>query len=171
MSDLFVGVMSGTSRDGIDSVLMELDDGSCALRRATTTAFPGDISQALDELVRSQRAALRELGAIHTRFGEFAADCVLALLRDAEVRADEIAAIGFSGHTIFHQPVPPLAFTMQLGNPNVLAARTGITTVADIYDALTTDRPYRDRFSREKAFEILNEMKGKIDPDIVDLFI
>jgi len=46
-----------------------------------------------------------------------------------------------------------------------------ITTVADIYDALTTNRPYRDRFSKEEAFEILFDMKGKIDPDIVDIHI
>jgi HD-GYP domain-containing protein (c-di-GMP phosphodiesterase class II) len=46
-----------------------------------------------------------------------------------------------------------------------------ITTVADIYDALTTDRPYRNRYSKERAFEILCEMKGQIDPDIVDILI
>jgi HD-GYP domain-containing protein (c-di-GMP phosphodiesterase class II) len=48
-----------------------------------------------------------------------------------------------------------------------------ITTVADIYDALTSDRPYRDRFSREKSFEMLREMKdeGKLDPDIVEILI
>jgi HD-GYP domain-containing protein (c-di-GMP phosphodiesterase class II) len=46
-----------------------------------------------------------------------------------------------------------------------------ITTVADIFDALTTNRPYRDRFSKDKAFEILRGMKGKIDPDIVDILI
>lgn len=46
-----------------------------------------------------------------------------------------------------------------------------ITTIADIYDALTMDRPYRDRFSREKACAILHETKGKIDSDIVDVFI
>lgn len=46
-----------------------------------------------------------------------------------------------------------------------------ITTVADIYDALTTDRPYRVQFSKEKAFDILCEMKGQIDPDIVDILI
>jgi len=132
MSDLFVGLMSGTSRDGIDSVLIELGDENFALLHATTTAFTDDISQVLDELVQSQRTGLRELGAIHTRFGEFAAECVLALLRDANCRAEKVAAIGFSGHTIFHQPTPPLAFTMQLGNPNVIAAHTGITTVADI---------------------------------------
>jgi len=46
-----------------------------------------------------------------------------------------------------------------------------ITTVADIYDALTTNRPYRDRFTKEKAFEILCDMKGQLDPDIVDIHI
>lgn len=46
-----------------------------------------------------------------------------------------------------------------------------ITTVADIYDALTTDRPYRDKFSKEKACAILRDMKGQLDPDLVELFI
>ena len=48
-----------------------------------------------------------------------------------------------------------------------------ILAVADIYDALTTDRPYRDRYSKEKAFSILRDLKdqGKIDPDIVEIFI
>lgn len=46
-----------------------------------------------------------------------------------------------------------------------------ITTVADIYDALTTDRPYRGRFSKQKAFDILCDMKGQVDPDIVDILI
>jgi len=46
-----------------------------------------------------------------------------------------------------------------------------ITTVADIYDALTTNRPYRDRFLKEEAFEILCDLKGQIDPDITDILI
>jgi len=46
-----------------------------------------------------------------------------------------------------------------------------ITTVADIYDALTTNRPYRGRFSKEEAFDILCDLKGQIDPDIVDILI
>jgi len=52
-----------------------------------------------------------------------------------------------------------------------IAPLVRITTVADIYDALTTDRPYRVQFSKEKAFDILCEMKGQIDPDIVDILI
>ena len=46
-----------------------------------------------------------------------------------------------------------------------------ITTVADIYDVLTTNQANRDRFSKEKAFDILCDMKGQIDPDIVDILI
>lgn len=52
-----------------------------------------------------------------------------------------------------------------------IAPLVRITTVADIYDALTTNRPYRVQFSKEKAFDILCEMKGQIDPDIVDILI
>jgi anhydro-N-acetylmuramic acid kinase len=132
MTELFIGLMSGTSRDGLDAVLVELDDTICALRAATTTPFPEDLAGDLAALVRKARIELRALGTLSTQFGEFAADCVLALIETATVDSADIRAIGFSGHTIFHQPDPPSAFTLQLGNPNVVAARTGITTVADL---------------------------------------
>ena len=54
---------------------------------------------------------------------------------------------------------------------NEITPLVRITTVADIYDALTTNRPYRKKYPKEKAFEILFQMKGQIDPDIVDILI
>lgn len=132
MGELFLGLMSGTSQDGLDAALVELDECTCVLRQAATTPFPDEIALPLAAWVRDASGELLELGTLNTRFGEFAAQCALALLRSASVRPQDVKAIGFSGHTIFHQPEPPFAFTLQLGNPNVIAARTRIPTVADL---------------------------------------
>ena len=132
MAELYVGLMSGTSQDGIDAALVELGDSTCTLHRAVTTPFPETLAAPIAELIRDAKTGLRELGSLNTLFGEFAAQCVLSLLEEASCEARKINAIGFSGHTIFHQPEPPVAFTLQIGNPNTLAARTGITTVADL---------------------------------------
>lgn len=132
MTELYVGLMSGTSQDGLDAALVELGDAGCVLHDAQTTPFPDALRAPLAALIDAPRAGLRELGALDTRFGEFAAECVTALLGRSSRAAEDITAIGFSGHTVFHQPDPPLAFTLQLGNPNTIAARTAITTVADL---------------------------------------
>lgn len=132
MAELYVGIVSGTSLDGLDTALVELGEDSCRVVRARTTPFPELLGDGLAALVTDPRTDLRELGTLSVAFAEFAAECVLALLVDAEREPDEITAIGFSGHTVFHQPLPPRAFTLQLGDPSTIAARTRITTVADI---------------------------------------
>lgn len=132
MAELYVGIVSGTSLDGLDTALVELDTDSCRIVSAQTTPFPNTLGESLAALVADPRTDLRDLGALDTSFAEFTADCVRALLTTAGRKPEEITAIGFSGHTIFHQPSPPHAFTLQLGDPNTIAARTRITTVADM---------------------------------------
>ncbi len=129
---LFIGIMSGTSRDGLDAVLVGLEDQNFRLICARMTPYPDSIGLPLWRLVESAHCGLEDLGRLHTLFGEFAATCVAELLREAQISASRVTAIGFSGHTVFHQPEPPNAFTLQLGNPNIVAARTGIDTVADL---------------------------------------
>ena len=129
---LFIGLMSGTSRDGLDAVLVGLDDQQFRLICARMTPYPDSIGVPLWKLVESAHCRLDELGRLHTQFGEFAAACIDNLLREAQIPANRVVAVGFSGHTIFHQPEPPNAFSLQLGNPNIVAARTGIDTVADL---------------------------------------
>jgi len=132
MSKLYIGVMSGTSLDGLDVALVELDATSCDVRRAQTMPFPKALGDGLTALVADAQTNLRDVGTLNVAFGEFAAQCVIALLDGSEYGPGDIEAIGFSGHTIFHQPLPPQAFTLQLGDPSTLAARTGVTTVADL---------------------------------------
>jgi anhydro-N-acetylmuramic acid kinase len=85
----------------------------------------------IDALIRRGEAKLATLGAVDVAVGRFFADCALDLLRRAAVPAASVRAIGHHGQTICHEPNGPEAFTMQIGDPNSIAARTGITTVAD----------------------------------------
>ncbi len=131
MSELYIGLMSGTSLDGADVVLIELDGTDCVVQAASTTPFPESLTARLRALVHTPEASLEELGTLDVALGSFFAGCVRQLVADSEHEPDEIRAIGHSGHTIFHKPAPPQPFTMQLGDPNVIAAETGIDTVAD----------------------------------------
>jgi anhydro-N-acetylmuramic acid kinase len=132
MSELYVGVMSGTSLDGVDVVVVELDEAIFNVRAMHTTAYPDELGAALQELVLTAEISLLELGRLDVAVGEFVASVVLDLLADSNHGSRDIRAIGFSGHTVFHQPEPPRAFSLQLGNPNTIAALTRITTVADL---------------------------------------
>ncbi len=132
MAELYVGIVSGTSLDGLDTTLVELGKQTCRVVGARTTPFPEPLGNALTALVADPKTDLRDLGRLDVSLAEFAAGCVHALLDAAGQAPDDVAAIGFSGHTIFHQPSPPHAFTLQLGDPNTIAARTRITTVADL---------------------------------------
>ncbi len=132
MSGLFIGVMSGTSLDGADVVLVGLDDANCELHAARTTPFPEAISARLRNLTETGEATFAELGTLDVAMGQFFADCVIDLVRDTGTEQSEIEAIGYSGHTVFHKPERPDPFTMQLGDPNAIAAATGIDTVADL---------------------------------------
>lgn len=131
MSGLFIGLMSGTSLDGADVVLVEFDGTDCVVRAASTTSFPEQLEARLRALIRTATASLDELGTLDVALGYFFAECVRQLVAKSDYELADIKAIGHAGHTIYHQPAPPHPFSMQLGDPNVIAAATGIDTVAD----------------------------------------
>jgi anhydro-N-acetylmuramic acid kinase len=124
--------MSGTSLDGADVVLVGLDDANCELRAARTIPFPTAMSVRLRTLTETGEVTFAEVGTLDVEMGQFFADCVMDLVKDTGTEKSEIEAIGYSGHTVFHKPEQPHAFTMQLGDPNTIAAATGIDTVADL---------------------------------------
>ncbi len=129
MHGLYVGLMSGTSLDGVDAVLLGIDDGGMALRGHVQWPLPATLRDALDALNRSgddelHRAQLAALG-----LADCYADAVAALLATTAVRAGAVRAIGAHGQTVRHRP--ELGYTVQLNAPARLAERCGITVVAD----------------------------------------
>ena len=134
MSDaaaLYLGLISGTSADAIDVVLARFEPSTHLVARLAV-AYPTALRARVLALARSDAAAsLDELGRLDVELGAAFADAALALLDRAGVKASEVHALGSHGQTVRHGPYGPVPFTTQLGDPNVIAERTGITTVAD----------------------------------------
>ncbi len=129
---LFLGLISGTSMDGIDAALVELGEQHCTVLAAQTTAYPADLSNALLAASRQPaRCGVDELCALDHRVGECFRDAAINLLEASGTSPASVAAIGSHGQTLRHQPRLPRPFTLQLGDPNIIAAGTGIATVAD----------------------------------------
>lgn len=131
MGELYIGLISGTSVDGVDAVLCEIDDASLRLLAAETLPYPTELRRRVAALIDRPQVALAELGGLDVALGEHFAACALEIASRAGVAPSRITAIGHHGQTVFHKPDPPEPFTLQIGDPNVVAARTGITTVAD----------------------------------------
>ncbi|MDX1573704.1 MAG: anhydro-N-acetylmuramic acid kinase [Methylophaga sp.] len=130
---LFVGVISGTSVDGIDTALLDIEANQRPrLLAAKTYAYPTAIRSAIHQLIKRPRCNLQELGELDMALGNVYAEAVLNLLSLAECQPSEITAIGCHGQTIYHAPKAIRPFSMQIGNANLIAELTGITTVSDM---------------------------------------
>lgn len=132
MSDLFVGLMSGTSMDAVDAALVDLSGSLPALVACTSIPVPDTLRRELQELNHGGGAnELERLARADVHVGRLFADTTKALLTTAGIPASTIRAIGSHGQTVRHCPSGSTPFTLQIGDPNLIAERTGITTVAD----------------------------------------
>jgi anhydro-N-acetylmuramic acid kinase len=137
--------MSGTSADGIDVALARISGAppnlNANLLNHTTVKFPQPVQKEILRVAEQQRITAGALSQLNFRLGEIFADAAREACRRFRIRTKRIALIGSHGQTIFHQgqPVPylgrPTASTLQIGEPAIIAARTGITTIADFRPA------------------------------------
>jgi anhydro-N-acetylmuramic acid kinase len=128
---LYIGLMSGTSLDGIDAALVEIDSlGMTNLLASHYQPYDKLLQTRLFQLSQAADIKLEHLAALDQALGKLYADCCLTLLDTSDYQASDIHAIGCHGQTIRHKPRPN-AFSMQIGDANVVAELTGITTVAD----------------------------------------
>ena len=130
---LYVGLMSGTSADGIDAALVRIDDqGRCRFVHGITAPWDAALRAQLIALGQGQEpAGLDAVGELDARIGLAFADATNTLLQQAGVSARQVAAIGSHGQTVRHRPQAAIPFTLQLGDASRIAEHTGITTVAD----------------------------------------
>lgn len=128
---LYIGLISGTSMDAVDAVLVSHDTDSPKLISAHAHPIPKSLSSRLQSLVNDGLPGGPEVWQLDVRLGALFADAAAQLLVHAEVAAGEVTAIGSHGQTVYHGPNDDPPVTVQLGDPNVIAERTGITTVAD----------------------------------------
>jgi anhydro-N-acetylmuramic acid kinase len=129
---LYIGLMSGTSADAIDAVLVELGNFPQLIAQHTLP-LPLTIRQQIHALSLPGNDEIDRLGALDIELGRLFAQASLELIAESGVSATQITAIGSHGQTIRHRPPgsPQGTFTLQIGDPNLIAELTGITTVAD----------------------------------------
>jgi anhydro-N-acetylmuramic acid kinase len=132
VSDLYIGLMSGTSMDGIDAALVRFEHDALDILHTAEYDYPDALREQL--LAARSDSALRTPGDVpelHLRVGEAFRDAANSLLAIAGVAAEAVAAIGSHGQTLRHAPNASPPYSLQIGDADVIAAGTGITTIAD----------------------------------------
>lgn len=128
---LYLGLISGTSADGIDAALVRFAP-AIEVIAASTTPYPGSLRERLLALTRPDAAVpLDALGALDVEVGMAFAEAAIDLITTYTVDTAKIVAIGSHGQTIRHRPHGAHPFSWQIGDAAVIAERTGIATVAD----------------------------------------
>lgn len=128
---IYIGMMSGTSLDGIDLVAANFQGDEISVLHQGMAPFPVHLKDKLLALSQGGKVTLDEIGSIDHFLGVTFAKAVNAFLEENLLEAKNIQAIGCHGQTVFHKPSGPFPFTMQLGDANIIAAHTNIITVAD----------------------------------------
>ncbi|MDP2904192.1 MAG: anhydro-N-acetylmuramic acid kinase [Methylovulum sp.] len=132
MPELYVGLMSGTSLDGIDAALVDFKNNTIRLVDFEFQPFPYEIKTALQQLGKADALiSLQDYGSLDTQLGHLFAAAVHSLLTKTNIPAASINAIGSHGQTIYHSPDSAFPFSLQIGDPNIIAEKTAIKTVAD----------------------------------------
>ncbi|MEJ2463813.1 MAG: anhydro-N-acetylmuramic acid kinase [Candidatus Thiodiazotropha sp.] len=127
----FIGLISGTSLDGIDAALVDFSNEKPLLHTALHTPYTSSLLSDLIALCQPGDNEIDQMGELDRRVGLAFAAAVQALLDKAGIEAGRITAIGSHGQTVRHRPSASHPFTLQIGDPNTLAEETGITTVGD----------------------------------------
>ena len=136
MRPLFIGLISGTSMDGVDAALVDCSAPQPRLVATHTGAYPEEIATRLRAAVQNEgECALSESAALDAEVAAVFAETALELLRVAGHEPDEVEAIGSHGQTLWHAPDARLPHTVQIGSPARIAALTSIVTVGDFRSA------------------------------------
>ncbi len=129
---LFVGLISGTSVDGVDCALVQFDSDKPQLIATHSHEIPPQLRNSILNLCSGESSGLVQLGTVHIELGVLFAEAAATLLHKSRHQASDVTAIGSHGQTVWHEPDSAHPFTLQLADPNTIAQVTGITTIADM---------------------------------------
>lgn len=127
-ADLFVGIMSGTSLDGIDAVLVDFGCGPPKLVASRFAPYSRSLAAKILELHEAGKDELHRAALLGNDLARQYHQAVADLLRTAGLSREDVRAIGCHGQTIRHNPAA--GYTLQIGNPDLLAELSGISVVA-----------------------------------------
>ena len=122
--------MSGTSLDGIDIAYCQIKEHSFELLHSQTHPFDKEIKRRVLKAINTP-VTLKQIGELDTHLGMMYADAIERFISQKKIDKKQITAIGLHGQTLWHEPDGDYPFSMQLGNPNVITALTGVRVVSD----------------------------------------
>ncbi|HEX5278198.1 MAG TPA: anhydro-N-acetylmuramic acid kinase [Fluviicoccus sp.] len=128
--EIYLGLMSGTSLDAIDAVAVSFANGFRIIA-TYSMPMPEDTRASILALTLPGSNEIDRMGEVDIQLGVLFGTCVNRLLEESGIERRLIRAIGSHGQTIRHRPGRCFPFTLQIGDPNVIAENTGITVVAD----------------------------------------
>ena len=134
MSELYIGVMSGTSLDGVDVALCEIDATHCRLLASYEHPFPTKLKEEVLHII-THAVTLQTIGELDIKLGRLFAEAINTFIETNSLSRENIKAIGLHGQTLWHEPDSSYPFSMQLGSANEVVTATGIDVIADFRGA------------------------------------
>ena len=132
--NLFIGVMSGTSLDGIDIALCQITKGRIQTLNAKEYSYDSDIKEDVLTAITNP-ITLEFIGTLNYKLGLMYSNAIEIFLDEFNIDSKNIRAIGLHGQTIWHSPNEPFPFSMQIGDGSLVAKKTGIDVVNDFRSA------------------------------------
>ena len=130
-TEIYIGLMSGTSLDGVDIAIADFAGALPKLLFSTTYPYHNSIRSRIRDITLNPSASIDSLCQLDIELGKVYAEVVNHSLAKINLAHSQILAIGCHGQTIRHRPDAAFPYTLQSGDPNTVAAETGIATVAD----------------------------------------
>ena len=127
----YIGLMSGSSADAIDAVVVSIDGDKVSMVASHSRPIDTALRSKIFALTRPSPDELARSARLDVELGGLFADAALTVMNAASLSADDIVAIGSHGQTLRHDPDGEYPYTLQIGDPHIIAERPGVTTVAD----------------------------------------
>ncbi len=126
-----IGLMSGTSADGVDAAAIDIKKNKVKLLAFDTYEYPRQLRKNILRIAEQKSCKAGDISQLNFIIGRVFADAVIKLCRKSKINLKTIDLIGSHGQTVYHNPTGKICSTLQIGEPSVIAYKTGITTVAD----------------------------------------
>ena len=133
-SEIYIGLMTGTSADSLDCAAVEFSDNDLNIIGLKNYDIPSNLKEEISENTRSKKLNENLIKDLDLKLGEFFCDKVEEFIASLSLKKEKIMAIGSHGQTIKHEPnsIPP--FSLQIGNPQLISDQLGIKTIANFRD-------------------------------------
>ena len=130
--NLYLGVMTGTSLDGIDIALCRIDDTHINLLAYDEYPYDVTLKQQIQLLLQHPHTTLKTVGRLDAAVGEMIGDALQRFMQEKNIDASHIVAAGVHGQTLWHTPQGAYPFSWQIGDANRIARQTGLRIVSDV---------------------------------------